>query len=153
MMRKLFLLICCMLISISTFAEKKKVLLPKGTIIAIKTTTEVNTKQKQHRAVTCVVAGDVYDKEGEYVLIEGGAPADVQVQVVKATLVGGEAQVTFTPISVAAFNGRLVGMNAKAVYFNGNDALLTSRKQLILQAGTTFVGKTSTDMWFTIDVD
>lgn len=131
---------------------KEKVFLPKGTAIAIKTTVEINTMQKQHHAVQCIVAGDIYDKDGEYVLIEAGTNADVQVQVVRATRYGSAAEVSFTPISVTAINGRLVAMHAKAVYFYGNEAYFTARKQLILQSGTTFSGKTANDMWFTIDV-
>lgn len=153
-MKKLFVLLFGLSFIVSVYAEKvkKKVKLPAGTIVTIKTL-ETMSSQKQ-LSPKCEVNADVWDENGEVILIKRGTRADVQLIVKKATLLGEGGLVQFQPISTFAFNGRLVGFDEEKVNFYGDDdALLRSRKKVKVLEGTSFRAYTANDMYFTVEVE
>lgn len=153
-MKKILLIAISILLISPVYAEKvkKKVKLPAESIVTIKTLEEMSS-QKQ---VTprCEVNADVWDENGEVVLIRKGTPADVQLIVKKASLIGDGGCVQFQPISTTAFNGRLIGFDQQTVSFYGaDDALLRSRKKVKVMAGTSFRAYTANDLYFTVEVE
>lgn len=153
-MKKLFVLLFGLSFIVSVYAEKvkKKVKLPAGTIVTIKTLEEISS-QKQI-SPKCEVNADIWDENGEVILIKKGTRADVQLIVKKATLWGEGGLVQFQPISTFAFNGRLVGFDEEKVNFYGDDdALLRSRKKVKVLEGTSFRAYTASDMYFTVEVE
>ena len=153
-MKKIALILISLFFVVPIYAEKvkKKVKLPAGTIVTIKTLENMSS-QKQITP-QCEVNADVWDENGEVVLIRKGTPADVQLVVKKASLVGEGGSVQFQPISTTAFNGRLIGFDQQKVNFYGeDDALLRSRKKVKVMAGTSFRAYTANDLYFTVEVE
>ena len=153
-MKRFFLILFSSILFLPIYAEKvkKKFKLPAGTIVTIKNLEDMSS-QKQITP-PCEVNADVWDENGEIILIKKGTPADVQLVVKKATLIGEGGSVHFQPISTTAFNGRLIGFDQQKVSFYGDDdALLLSRKKVKVMAGTSFRAYTSNDIYFTVEVE
>lgn len=153
-MKKITLILVSLFFILPIYAEKvkKKVKLPAGTIVTIKTLEEVSSQKQVTPA--CEVNADVWDEDGEFILIKKGTPADVQLKIKKASLVGEGGGVVFQPISTAAFNGRLIGFDQQTVSFYGeDDALLRKNKKVRIPTGTSFRGYTANDLYFTIEVE
>ena len=144
------ILISLLFIPIIAAETQKKVKLPAGTVITIRTVKSLNS-QKPKGITTFVVNGDVWDEKGEVILIREGTPADVQIFIRKASKAGENAKIQFQPISTKAFNGRLIGFNEQIVVFSGGH--YGRQKKVILPAGTSFRGYTANDLYFNIEVD
>lgn len=150
-MKKILLITISILLISPLYAEKvkKKVKLPAGTIVTIKTLQPLSSKKKS--LAICAVNADIWDESGEFIIIKEGTPADVQVFIQGASIFGEAGSVTFQPISTAAFNGRLVGFDKQQVVFSGSDYLFQRRVKL--PAGTSFRAYTANDLYFTIEVE
>ncbi|MGN0186380.1 MAG: hypothetical protein ACI392_01360 [Paludibacteraceae bacterium] len=150
-MKKILLIILCIVPLISIAQEKKKVTLSAGTVVSVRTLSPVTSQSST--TPQCVVNADVYDDDGEVVLITAGTPVAVQQIIRKATLIGDAGQIIFQPISTQAFNGRLIGFEQNDVVFTGNDeAIFKSRKKATVPAGTAFRATIATDYHFTITI-
>lgn len=153
-MKKITLILISLFCILPIYAEKvkKKVKLPAGTIVTIKTLEDMSS-QKQI-IPRCEVNADVWDENGEFVIIKKGTPADVQLIIKKASVIGEGGSVQFQPISTSAFNGRLIGFTQQKVSFYGeDDAMLRSRKKVKVVAGTSFRAYTANDLYFTVEVE
>lgn len=146
-----FLLILCLL-PLSIYAQDNKtVCLPKGTNISISITETLNS-QRYNNISSAIVSGDVWDTNGESILIKQGTPVTLQIKSVRATTFGDEGSIEIQPISTLAYNGRLITFDGEqTVKFNGNEAaIFSSQKKVTVPAGTTFIATISNDYCFQI---
>lgn len=147
-MKHIFDIFVLTLLSISIFGQDK-ICLPEGTRISVKIT---HTMSSQHYTnPTTVVASDVYDSDGEYILIRKNTPVEIQTKIQKASLFGEEGTITFLPISTRAVDGREIVFQDHAVSYEGNDALLRSRKNVKIAANTAFAAYTANPYCFKIE--
>ncbi|MGM9795079.1 MAG: hypothetical protein ACI3ZZ_02510 [Candidatus Aphodosoma sp.] len=150
--KKLLVIILSLVLLTPGYATKntKKVKLPAGTAITIRTISKLDSQKPQKRTLF-VVNGDIWDENGEVILIKEGTPADVQIFMRKATIYGEKAIIQFQPISTKAFNGRLIGFKEQKVVFSGGN--YKRQKKVILPEGTSFCGYTANDLYFNIEVN
>lgn len=153
-MKRLFIILFSTIFFLPIYAEKvkKKVKLPAGTIVTIKT---LETISSQELVIPpCEVNADVWDEDGEIILIKKGTPAEIQLSTIRATSFGEGGQIIIQPISTYAFNGRLIGFDQQEVRFFGQDyTVRKSIKKAIINAKTSFRAYTANDLYFTIEVD
>lgn len=152
MEKKISIIILSLLLLTPIYATKvtKKVKLPAGTAITIRTINKLDSQKPKKRTVF-VVNGDIWDESGEVILIREGTPADVQIFIRRATAYGEKAMIQFQPISTKAFNGRLVGFKEQKVVFSGGN--YKKQKKVVLPEGTSFCGYTANDLYFNIEVE
>ena len=153
-MKKTFILLFSVLFIVSAYAEKvkKKVKLPAGTIVTVRTLEVVTSKESS--SPICEVSADVWDENGEFILIKEGTPADVQLITQRGSIWGDAGSVQFQPISTKAFNGRLIGFDRQKVTFSGNEDALSARKRkATVLPGTSFRAYTANDLYFTVEVE
>ena len=134
--------------------EMRTVCIPKGTNVSIRIIETINSQEahKKKTAPQAVVSGDVWDANGEIILIKGGTPVSVQMKSKRATCVGDVGSVEIQPISTVAYNGRLITFDGeRPIIFKGNeDAVFTSQKKVIVVAGTPLIATISNDYCFKI---
>lgn len=123
-----------------------KVCLNEGTRISVKI---INEMSSQHYTnPNTVVASDVYDIDGEYILIKKGTVVEVQTKIQRASTFGDEGSIVFLPISTIAVDGREIVFQDHPISYNGQDALTRSRKKVKIAAGTAFAAYTANNYCF-----
>ena len=132
-----------------SISAQEKICLQEGTRISVKITTEMSSQH--YTNPTTIVASDVYDQDGEYIIIKKGTPVEIQTKIIKATLFGDEGTIELTPISTLAIDGREIVFQDQPVTFEGNEALLRSRKKAKIAAGTAFAAYTANTYCFKIE--
>ena len=153
-MKRFFIILFSSILFLPIYAEKvkKKFKLPAGTIVTIRTLETITSQETI--TPSCEVNSDVWDENGEIILVKKGTPVEIQVSSIRATSFGEGGQIIFQPISTYAFNGRLVGFDQQKVRFFGQDyTILKSRKKAVVNAGTSFRAYTANDLYFTIEVE
>ncbi len=155
MKKILFCSLCLLPLVCMAQTEKKKVTLSAGTVVSMKTTQAISSlNYRTTTVVPCVVGSDIYDDDGETVLISKGAEAEVQVTTREArVLSGSNGQIIFHPVSTTAFNGRSIEFEPRDIVFEGDDdAVLASNREVNLPAGTTLKAFVAIDYTFTISI-
>lgn len=153
-MKKITLILISLFCILPIYAEKvkKKVILPAGTIVTIRTLEVVTSRERS--SPICEVNADVWDENGEFILIKEGTPADVQLITQRGSIWGDAGSIQFQPISTKAFNGRLIGFDRQKVTFSGNEDALSARKRRAkVLSGTSFRAYTANDLYFTVEVE
>lgn len=140
----LFLLLC----SVSVYGQRY--CLQAGHRVSIIVLDELNS-QKPAFSPSAVVAGDVYDDQGRKILIPKGTPVLLQVHFRKASLTGDVGQITITPVSTQAINGREITFVAEPIVFEGNDNdFFRSQKKVIIAARTALVASVANTYCFKV---
>ena len=98
-----------------------KVCLNEGTRISVKITNEMSSQH--YSTPNTIIASDVYDIDGEYILIKKGTLVEVQTKIQRASTFGDEGAIEFMPISTTAVDGREIVFKDQPVIYNGQDAL------------------------------
>lgn len=152
-MRHKILVLSLILFPVLTCAQHtKKVCLQKGTNISIVILSRIDS-QNFKGVPDAQVAADVWDGDGETILIKKGSPVTLQVICRKASLSGDVGRIEIQPISTMAYNGREVTFNTNnPVVFTGNEnGFLASRQKAMIAAGTAFIGTISNTYCFNIE--
>lgn len=146
-MKHPLLLIVAVIYSLSISAQDK-VCLFEGTRISVVTTNEISSQR--YKNPNTVIAADVYDQDGEYILIKKGTTVEVQTQIQRASTYD-EGLIVLLPISTTAIDGRQIVFQDQPVTFNGQDGILISRKKVKIAAGTAFAAYTANTYYFKIE--
>ncbi len=154
MKKILFCSLCLLPLVCMAQIEKKKVTLSAGTIVSMKTTQAISSLSNGTTTIPCVVGADIYDDDGETILIQKGTAVEVQVTTREARVFGeSNGQIIFHPVSTTAFNGRSIEFESDDIVFDGDgDAVLASNREVHLPAGTILKAFVATDYTFTISI-
>ncbi len=143
------LVLTSLLLCAFTVCFAEKVLLPKGTVVTVKFLQD--TDSKKARTPEVCVAGDVYDLDGEHILIKKDTPVDIQLNAQRGSVWGDAGRIEITPISTTAYNGRLIAFENEYVVFSGTESWRSSKMQVKITKGTTFRAAIANDYYFTIE--
>jgi len=146
-MRHSLLFVVILFCSISISAQDK-ICLFEGTRISVVTTNEISSQR--YKNPNTVIAADVYDQDGEYILIKKGTRVEVQTRIHRASAYD-QGLIELLPISTTAIDGRQIVFQDQPVSFNGQDGILISRKKVKIAAGTAFAGYTANTYCFKIE--
>ncbi len=145
------LVLTSLLLCAFTVCFAERVHLPKGTVVTVKFMDDASSKGSY--IPTVLIAGDVYDADGYYILIKKDTSVDIQFNAVKGSVWGDVGRLEVTPISTTAFNGRLIAFETEPVVFSGNDSFSGKRMQAKVTKGTTFRAVIANDYYFNIDAE
>lgn len=123
-----------------------KVCLKEGTRISVKITNEMSSQH--YTNPNTIIASDVYDVDGDFILIKKGTLVEVQTKIQRASTFGDEGSIVFLPISTTAVDGREIVFMDHPISYNGQDALTRSRKKVKIAAGTAFAAFTANTYCF-----
>lgn len=134
------LLCTCISITIVLFANAQdvKVCLEEDTRISIVLMQDINS-QKFRGIPAAEVAADVWNEDGDMILIRKGTPVTLQVKVRKANI-DSAGKIEIKPISTTAYNGREISFaDDGLVEFLGNtDAFFSGKSKVKVVKGTAF---------------
>lgn len=138
-MKKYLFLSCLCCLSFCLYGQQKYCL-NAGTKISIVLQDKISSQTANPGYIKAKIAADIYDEEGNKILINKGAPVNLQVKIRKATVFGEQGMIELIPISTTAYNGRDVTFDNEAVCFYGNeDALFSRKKKVVVTEGTSFI--------------
>ncbi|MGM9837418.1 MAG: hypothetical protein ACI30A_02885 [Paludibacteraceae bacterium] len=151
-MKRYYLLILLFLSAFVSAQETKKVCLQKGSNISIVILSQIDS-QKFKGTPEAKVAADVWDADGEIVLIKKGTPVTLQVNCRKASLSGDVGRIEIQPISTSAFNGREITFDySNPIVFVGNEnGVFASRQNARVASGTAFIATLGNTYCFKVD--